>query len=74
MDLGADYGGVVPDLANFAKKVIAIEIDPEMIDTLNKKAGEYKNVSVMEGDIQDPSEILEGKEIENPAMLLQGMI
>lgn len=50
IDLGAGYGRLLPIIAPFAKKVIAIEINHNMTEELIVRSLNYKNVEVIEGD------------------------
>jgi SAM-dependent methyltransferase len=70
VDLGAGYGRVLPDLVKIGRNVISIEINPDMIGELRKRTKMYKNAIVIEGDIQELSELLEKADVKNPVLLL----
>jgi len=70
IDLGAGYGRVLPNLAKIAKNVISIEINPAMIGELKRRAKQYKNATVIEGDIQKLLKLLKKENVKNPVLLL----
>ena len=50
LEIGPGYGVLTKRLAAIAKKVYAVEIDPELIDILDEELEEIKNVEIIEGD------------------------
>lgn len=70
IDLGAGYGRVLELLAEVSMNVIAIEINPDMLPELRKRAKGYKNTEVFEGDIQNLSNILQRSNVQSPVLLL----
>ena len=70
IDLGAGYGRVLRVIASAAKNVLAIEINPGMLEELRRRSMEYNNVKVMGGDIQNLLDLLESEEVKNPVLLL----
>jgi len=48
IDLGAGYGRVIPFLAPKAKKIIAIEINPDMVAALREVGQSFSNTVVIE--------------------------
>ena len=70
IDLGAGYGRVLRIIANIAKNVLAIEINPGMLEELRRRSMEYSNVKVMGGDMQNLLDLLESEEVKNPVLLL----
>ena len=70
IDLGAGYGRILPDLAKISRNVISIDINPEMLRELKKRTEFYGNASVIEGDIQELSKLLEKADVQNPVLLL----
>ncbi len=49
--MGPGLGEMTLALARQVKKVIAVEIDPKLVEVLNKKMKDYPNVEVVKGDI-----------------------
>jgi len=70
IDLGAGHGRVLPDLAKIARNVISIEINPDMLEELKKRTEMHKNATLIKGDIQELSKLLEKADIKNPVLLL----
>ena len=70
IDLGSGYGRILPDLVKIARNVISIEINPDMIRELKQRTKMHKNATVIEGDVQELSKLLEKVDIENPVLLL----
>lgn len=69
VDIGAGYGRVLPLLAKTGKRVIAIEIDKQMLGELRNRAKVFKNVEVIEGDASNLCDLLSGKKIESPVLV-----
>lgn len=69
IDVGAGYGRVIPKLSAFAKKVLAIEIDKQMLAELKKRVPQYENVSIVECDAQELSKSLKDFNIKNPVVI-----
>jgi 16S rRNA (adenine1518-N6/adenine1519-N6)-dimethyltransferase len=51
LEIGPGFGEMTTGLAKKSKKVIAIEIDPKLVEILKKKVMDYPNVEVVKGDI-----------------------
>jgi len=51
LEVGSGLGEMTLALARQAKKVIAIEIDPKLVEILKKKLEDYPNADVVKGDI-----------------------
>jgi len=51
LEVGPGLGEMTLALAHWVKRVIAVEIDPKLVEILNKKVKEYPNVEVAKGDI-----------------------
>jgi len=51
LEVGPGLGEMTLALARQAKRVIAVEIDPKLIEILKKKVKGYSNVEVVKGDI-----------------------
>jgi 16S rRNA (adenine1518-N6/adenine1519-N6)-dimethyltransferase len=51
LEVGPGLGEMTVELAKKAKKVIAVEIDPKLLEVLKKKVMDYPNVEVVKGDI-----------------------
>lgn len=69
IDIGAGYGRVMSQLAGEAKRVIAIELDEEMLEELKRRAEGYRNVDVVSGNGNSLAELLKDKMINNPVLL-----
>lgn len=53
IEIGPGIGALTEQLARAAKKVVAFEIDTQMVDVLSETLQPYDNVKVMNGDILD---------------------
>jgi len=51
LEIGPGLGEMTLALARQARKVTAVEIDPNLVEILKKKAVDYPNVEVLKGDI-----------------------
>jgi len=51
LEIGPGLGEMTMGLAKKAKKVVTIEIDPNLVEILKKKVMDYPNVEVVKGDI-----------------------
>ena len=51
LEIGAGLGFLTQQLAEKAKQVIAVEIDPRLVELLENRLSSYGNVSVLQGDI-----------------------
>ena len=70
IDLGAGHGRILPDLAKIARNVISIEINPDMLVELKRRTKMYNNASVIEGNMQELSRLLEKSDVQNPVLLI----
>lgn len=70
IDLGAGHGRILPDLVRIARNVISIELNPDMLGELKKRTEMYENASIIEGDIQELSKLLERADVQSPVLLL----
>ena len=70
IDLGAGYGRVLHLLAQIARNVIAIEINPAMLSELRKRARKHRNVKVIKGDMLKLYKLLEKEDVKNPVLLI----
>ncbi len=70
VDLGAGYGRAVTNLYKYAKNIVAIEINPNMYEELQRRAKGYSNVSVIVGDVANLTTILSGKLINDPIFII----
>lgn len=50
LEIGPGLGVITKDLANQAKKVIAIEKDPKMVEILKEILGQEKNIEIIKAD------------------------
>ena len=51
LEIGPGLGEMTFALARQARRVIAVEIDPKLVEILNKKVVDHPNVEVLKGDI-----------------------
>ena len=51
IEIGPGLGSLTKELINNAKKVIAIELDPNMVDILKTRFGLYDNFEIIYGDV-----------------------
>lgn len=51
IEIGPGLGSLTKELINNAKKVIAIELDPNMIDILKSRFGIFDNFEIIYGDV-----------------------
>lgn len=68
IDVGAGYGRILPYLAKIAKKVIAIELDENLHEELQKRASQFPNCIVLMKNGNDLSNLLP-PDLENPVIL-----
>ena len=69
IDVGAGYGRVTAHLSKIGKKVIAVEMDKDLLPELKQRAKQYINVSVVEGDAKNLSNLLRNFNIEKPVLV-----
>lgn len=67
LEIGPGIGTLTQAMAKICKKVVAIEIDDNLIDILNETLGNYKNVKIIHGDALkiDFSKIIKEEGLEN---------
>jgi SAM-dependent methyltransferase len=70
IDLGAGHGRVLQLIAARARNVISVELNPDMLPELERRTGQFDNAEVVVGDMTKLSEILKGKDLKNPVLLL----
>ncbi len=70
IDLGAGHGRIIPNLVKIARNVISIDFNPSMLVELKRRTKMYENASVIEGDIQEFSRLLENADVQNPVLLI----
>jgi 16S rRNA (adenine1518-N6/adenine1519-N6)-dimethyltransferase len=51
VEIGAGIGVLTKNIAQIAKQVIAVEIDPHLVETLNDQLAGYSNIEIYFGDI-----------------------
>jgi 16S rRNA (adenine1518-N6/adenine1519-N6)-dimethyltransferase len=51
IEIGAGIGALTEELTQIARKVIAVEIDTQLVEILKDKLGGYSNVEIHSGDI-----------------------
>jgi 16S rRNA (adenine1518-N6/adenine1519-N6)-dimethyltransferase len=51
LEIGSGLGSLTRHLATKARKVVAVELDSNLIPILNQVVGQFSNVQVVEGDI-----------------------
>jgi SAM-dependent methyltransferase len=69
IDVGAGYGRVMPKVSAIAKRVLAVELDKQMLAELKKRTSQHQNVSVIECDAQELSDSLKDLDVKNPVVL-----
>jgi 16S rRNA (adenine1518-N6/adenine1519-N6)-dimethyltransferase len=55
LEVGAGFGFLTPLLSGACKKVIAVEVDPKLVNFLRKQLHSLQNVELIEGDILNVS-------------------
>lgn len=70
IDVGAGYGRLLPTIARIAGRVVVIENNNNMLGELRKRNEQFNNVEVVEGDGNLLLDLLEGKDISHPVILL----
>jgi 16S rRNA (adenine1518-N6/adenine1519-N6)-dimethyltransferase len=55
LEVGAGFGFLTPLLSGACKKVIAVEVDPTLVNFLRKQLHSLQNVELIEGDILNVS-------------------
>ncbi|MBS7643502.1 ribosomal RNA small subunit methyltransferase A [Candidatus Bathyarchaeota archaeon] len=66
LDIGAGFGFLTSMLAERAKKVIAVEIDPKIVKILTRRTQDLENVEVINGDILQIKLASFNKVVSNP--------
>jgi 16S rRNA (adenine1518-N6/adenine1519-N6)-dimethyltransferase len=51
VEIGAGLGGMTEELAKTAGRVVALEIDPQLLDVLRERFARQENVEVLAGDV-----------------------
>jgi 16S rRNA (adenine1518-N6/adenine1519-N6)-dimethyltransferase len=66
LEVGAGFGFLTPLLSGACKKVIAVEVDPTLVNFLRKQLHSLQNVELIEGDILNVSLPLFNKVVSAP--------
>ena len=69
VDVGAGYGRVLPELSRVGKRVIAVDIDEELLGELRRRAQGLPNVHVVQGDANQLRELLKDQDLEKPVII-----
>ena len=69
LEVGAGRGELTKRIAEKAGKVIAVEIDQELVEELEKKLSSYSNVQILVGDVLKLKPSGFNKVISNPPYL-----
>jgi ubiquinone/menaquinone biosynthesis C-methylase UbiE len=71
VEVGAGYGRVIPQLSKIGKNVLAVEINKKMLKELKKRAKNFTNVTIIEGDANQLTKLLSKYNdiIEKPVLL-----
>ena len=70
IDVGAGYGRVLPHIAPpITRNVIAVEINDEMFQELQKRTAKFSNAVAVKGDANKLSNILTGCDLVNPVLV-----
>jgi SAM-dependent methyltransferase len=64
VDSGTGTGRLIPFLSKLFHDVIAVDINPKMVEEARKRARPYKNVNVVQGDVVELDKVLDGYGIE----------
>ncbi len=61
LEIGAGLGHLTAQLANTAKQVVAVELDPRFIPVLEENLLDYQNIKIVQGDILnlDPQDLVQ---------------
>jgi len=70
IDLGAGHGRLTRLVAKIARNVISIELNEKMLPELNKRSSEFKNATVIIGDLTKLSDILKTEDVKKPVLML----
>jgi len=69
VDVGAGYGRILPQLSGTAKRVIAVELDENLSESLSKRVKSYPNCEVVIGDANQLSTLLAESDITKPVLV-----
>lgn len=69
VDLGAGYGRVLDVMARSARNAIGVELNPDMLAELQRRAAQYPNVSAVGGYMQELPELLDREDVVSPVLL-----
>jgi len=53
LEVGPGLGALTEDIANKCQKVIAVEIDKKLVESLTKRLSDYTNIEIIKGSILD---------------------
>lgn len=70
IELGAGYGRALPALAEVARNTICIEINGDLLGELRSRGEQYEGVEVIDGDIQELPDLLQGADVVNPILAI----
>jgi len=75
LEIGPGIGTLTEELAQRAKKVVAIELDKNLMPILDETLGEYKNVEIINGDVLkvDLKRIIEEKLDNGPVKVVANL-
>ncbi|HEY8363914.1 MAG TPA: 16S rRNA (adenine(1518)-N(6)/adenine(1519)-N(6))-dimethyltransferase RsmA [Tissierellaceae bacterium] len=75
LEIGPGIGTLTEELAIRAKKVVAIELDKNLMPILDETLGEYKNVEIINGDVLkvDLKRIIEEKLDNGPVKVVANL-
>ena len=64
LEIGAGLGHLTKHLAQAAKRVVAVELDKQLIPALEDRLGRYQNVSIVQGNILElnPADLIQEDE------------
>lgn len=69
IDVGAGYGRILPYLAKIAKRVIAVEIDNNLLGELQARTRKFPNCQVITGDGTYLSQLLKSEDVLRPVIV-----
>lgn len=74
IDIGAGYGRVIPHFVPIAGKVIAIEIDDDLVSTLRTVAGQHPNTEVIVESGDKLASIVDSSVLKSVILSLQNTL
>jgi len=70
IDMGAGYGRALPTLAPIAGHVTCVEFNPQMFGELERRSALYRNVALVNGDMQELPSLLSAADRFRPVVII----